>query len=416
VTLTSRDPRQPRVGILGRFGSGNLGNEASLEAVLNRIRATSSTIRLDAMCSGPGELARRWQMPAVSMHWLDRPRTIPGLSHRLSSPLLIASGAIVDALRTIRWVGRHDFVLVPGTGPLESTTYVRPWQTPWVLFWASVAGRITGTRVWYVCVGASRPNDPVTRWLLRGAAGLATYRSFRDQASRDAVAALGVDVSADPVFPDLVWSLPVPPATHRGQRADGRRAIGLGVMAYSPPSGTPALADGEERLLEGWANIIRKLLESGHTVRLFYGDDEDRQVIEQIRRSVPSPAVSCVDVSDTEGLMRELAGMDAVIATRFHNVLCALMCERPTVSVGYGRKHRDLMAEVGFADLALDLEDLAAGRLTEILPLLDRERASVAERLGSTRQEMRSALEPQFLEMLHQLGTEPAELASGAAS
>lgn len=398
---------RPRVGILGRFGSGNLGNESSLEAVLERLQACRPDVRLDAMCSGPDELSRRRMIGATSMHWLDRPRTVPGLPRRIASPMLIAIGAVVDAFRTSRWVARHDHVLVPGTGPLESTTHVRPWQTPWVLFWASAAGRVFGTQVSYVCVGASRPTGAATTWLLRGAAGWASSRSFRDEASRAAVAGLGVDVSDDPVYPDLVWALDVPPARPGPDRR--QPVVGLGVMAYSPPAGEEELPGGEARLVAAWVALAQGLLDLGYSVRLFYGDGDDRpvadEVIAEISRSGDhAGALTCATIPDTDGLMHELVAMDVVVATRFHNVLCALMCARPTISVGYGRKHRDLMASVGMAEFALDLEDLGPGRLTELLGSLEAD-AGVSSRLETRREEMREALEPELRALVGRLGS-----------
>ena len=48
----------PRVGIFGLFGSGSLGNEGSLEAMLAYLRAEHPGTVLDFMCSGPDAI--RW--------------------------------------------------------------------------------------------------------------------------------------------------------------------------------------------------------------------------------------------------------------------------------------------------------------------------------------------------------------------
>jgi polysaccharide pyruvyl transferase WcaK-like protein len=390
--------RAPRIGILGRFGSGNLGNEASLEVMLTRLCADVPEARLDALCSGPEELSRRRGIPAAPLHWLDRPRSIVGIHRRISTPVLVATGALVDAYRITRWVAEHDLVVLPGTGPFESTTYVRPWQMPWVLFWASMAGRMTGTDVWYVCVGASRPREVLTRWLLRGAAGLASYRSFRDQASKEAVAALGVDVTADPVYPDLVWSLAVPSTRPPRRQPPQGRVIGLGVMAYSPPAGVVD-PEGQVALVDAWVTLARRLAERGHEVRVFYGDEEDRRVARTVARAAPE--ASCVEVTETAELMDELAAMDFVFATRFHNVLCALVAGRPTISIGYGRKHRDLMAMIGMPDLAFDLEDLREGRVNQVALTVDADPGLFADRLDHVRREMVRALEPQMQAVVH---------------
>ena len=44
---------RPRVGLFGHLGSGNIGNDASLEAMLKYLSADQPGAILDAMCPGP---------------------------------------------------------------------------------------------------------------------------------------------------------------------------------------------------------------------------------------------------------------------------------------------------------------------------------------------------------------------------
>ncbi len=47
----ARDARdRPRVGLFGYLGSGNIGNDASLEAMLKYLRADQPGAILDVMC------------------------------------------------------------------------------------------------------------------------------------------------------------------------------------------------------------------------------------------------------------------------------------------------------------------------------------------------------------------------------
>ena len=62
--------------------------------------------------------------------------------------------------------------------------------------------------------------------------------------------------------------------------------------------------------------------------------------------------------------MAQVVDLDAVVASRFHNVLCALKCGVPTIAVGYGEKHRVLMERFGVGRFThdirtLDVDDLA---------------------------------------------------------
>jgi len=52
-------------------------------------------------------------------------------------------------------------------------------------------------------------------------------------------------------------------------------------------------------------------------------------------------------VSSLHDLMEEISETDVVIATRFHNIVCALKMEKPVISLGYSAKNDVLMAEMG---------------------------------------------------------------------
>ena len=111
-----------RIGFFGRLGAGNLGNDASLEAVLAYVRAEHAGATLDAMCSGPEQVTARYDLPATELHWLhapQRPRWRP-VAVALSA-VRIAAGLLIDAWRTASWVRRHHVVIVPGMGLLEAT-------------------------------------------------------------------------------------------------------------------------------------------------------------------------------------------------------------------------------------------------------------------------------------------------------
>ena len=50
--------RPVRVGLFGQFGSGNIGNDASLEAALRFLAAAHPDAAVDVMCGGPQDVQR----------------------------------------------------------------------------------------------------------------------------------------------------------------------------------------------------------------------------------------------------------------------------------------------------------------------------------------------------------------------
>ena len=142
-------------------------------------------------------------------------------------------------------------------------------------------GKLVGTKVALVSVGANRMNQRLTRWLFHVAAGAAYYRSYRDSASREAMRQGGLDVSEDPVYPDLVLGLPVP--NHGPGDVHDRRRRSHGLLRRERRS-----THAEEMYasyVESMKRFIWWLVDSGHKVRLFWGDNKesiDGMVVQEI--------------------------------------------------------------------------------------------------------------------------------------
>jgi polysaccharide pyruvyl transferase WcaK-like protein len=286
-------------------------------------------------------------------------------------------------------------------GTFESTLQVRPWQTPWSLFALAMSARAFGTRLAVVSVGASHPPDRLTRILLGQALRLASHRSFRDEQSRTAASEMGVDTSRDFVLPDLAFALPTP---LRSGRASG--TVGIGVIAWYGAESERADAEAiNVRYRTALQDFLGRVVDSGHGVRLLVGDDIDVPVALDLRDAVlaerpwlADDAIVFDPVSTLGEYMSQVVDLDAVVASRFHNVMCALMCGVPTIAVGYGDKHRVLMerfrvSRFSHAIRSLDadvlersLEALLAegDRLTpQLLGVAAAERQALADRLST---------------------------------
>lgn len=352
-----------RVGLFGLLGTGNLGNDGSLAAVLAHLRAEHPQARIEVFCSGPDDVMARHGVPAVRMNWY---RDEYATASRLGSIVRKGLGKVVDLFRTARWVRHQDVVIVPGMGVLETTLPLRPWGWPYSLWLLSFTGKLVGTKVVLLAVGAGTVADRANRALLVGAARLAHYRSYRDEISRDAMNAMGVDTSRDPVHTDLAFALPNPrPLVDHG-------VVGVGVMDYHGSNDDRADAERIHRdYVTRMTEFVRWLTKDGRVVRLFVGDHVDEQVAERIVEAVGSRAVSVVHTSSLDELLREMARVDSVVASRYHNVLVALKLNKPTVAVGYAAKSDALMAEMGLAEYCQSIRELDVDRLVKQFTLIE---------------------------------------------
>ena len=412
----ARDARdRPRVGLFGYLGSGNIGNDASLEAMLKYLRADQPGAILDVMCTGPDTVKDRYGVPAVPMRWL--PPDEAQASAKMVARKSLAK--ITDTIRIASWVRRHEVVIVPGMGVLETTLRVRPWQGPYTMFALCVSGRIFGTKVALVSVGAEVGSERLTRWLFAAAGRFAFYRSYRDELSRDAMAQQGVDTSKDRVYTDLAFGLPVPSS---GPGAE--RTVGIGLMDYYGNDDSHGQPDEvRASYVEKMKSFTRWLVDNGRRVRLFVGDtnNADETVVEKILADlrthrpdldptwvVADPVVTFAD------LMRAMEPAGIVVATRYHNVVCALMLSKPTISIGYGEKNAVLMADAGLAEYCQSVDSLDVERLIAQFTELERHAARLRERVTEGNAAKVPLVEDQLAELSAVLFRTPAPARSPA--
>jgi polysaccharide pyruvyl transferase WcaK-like protein len=84
-----------------------------------------------------------------------------------------------------------------------------------------------------------------------------------------------------------------------------------------------------------------------------------------------------------------------VVATRFHNVVAALLLAKPVLSIGYAAKNDELMADMGLAAYCPAIEELDVERLKEQLLRLRAEREEIAATIAARARAYRAALDAQ---------------------
>jgi polysaccharide pyruvyl transferase WcaK-like protein/O-antigen/teichoic acid export membrane protein len=374
-----------KVGLFGLLGSGNTGNDVSMESVLDYLRREHPDAIVDAMCGGPEVLEAKYGIPAIPVLWYDRhQRDATGMA----AIGLKTLGKAIDAVRTAVWVRGHDVVIVPGAGALEATLPVKPFGFPYAMFLLCAAGRLFRTKVALVSVGASVINQPLTRRFLDAAARLAYYRSYRDVLSKEAMRRRGFAFAQDRVYTDLAFASPLPSAT-----AGDMRTVGVGVMAYYGGNDERRSAtDIHASYLATMKAFTLWLVDSGHKVRLFSGDDKyDNSVAHEIlvhaRACRPDLAADVVTIASAASFVdvaREMAAVGIVVATRYHNVVCALKLGKPTIALGYSEKFRTLMTSMGQSEFCELASRLDVDRLIRLFAELENRaepvRQAIAER------------------------------------
>ena len=386
------------VGIFGGIGGGNIGNDASMEVVLGYLRHDQPDAILDTMCSSPEIVKERYGIAAIPMGWYQQPAS------GAAAVAMKALGRGIDSLRIASWVRRHDVVIVPGAGVLETTLPMRPWGFPYTMFMLCLSGRIFRTKVALVSVGANVIRQPLTRWLFTSAARLASYRSYRDTLSHDAMSRHGIDTKPDHVYIDLVFGISVPPY---GSGDAG--TVGIGVMDFYGTNDDRGQADAiHSSYLENMKAFARWLVDRDYKIRLFVGDTNGsdntvvQEILAELRAYRPELDHECAvaePVSTFADLMRAMASVSTVVATRYHNLICALMLSKPTLSVGYGEKNEALMADMGLAEYCQSVNTLDVDRLIKQFTDLESRAAYVQQVITERNAAYGQLVERQLVEL-----------------
>lgn len=381
----SARPGSKQVGLFGIFGTGNFGNDGSLEAMVIALRKVAPREPLLCICTGPQGVTRSLGLEAVPIYYQPSPDD----GGRAVLLVKKAAGRAVMWLHAVRQLRRLKAIIVPGMGALDDFG-VSPLGWPLDLMTWFLLARLMGVKVVLASVGAGPIHHPLSRLFFKYAARAAHYRSYRDRISHAYMAGIGLDVTQDPIVPDIAFSLPAPASASTGEAP---LVVGVGVMTYY------GWHKGPERVRGTYDGYIAKmtayidwLLGQGHRVRLLIGDETDNLAAEDILRALRAKDAARVDTSiaftPASGLrdvMAQMAEIDVAVVTRFHNVVCALKMGKPTISIGYQDKNDVLLAEMGLADFCQHIERLDLGRLQEQTIALIGRRADYERRIREVR-------------------------------
>lgn len=405
VEVRSPTHKPLRVSFFGHFGGLNSGNESTLLAILSRLRSLFPESEFCCICTKPEAVVARNGIEAIQITTRGAriwDREIP-MTRRVPMAFLGVGAELRQYARAFTKLKGSDMLIVPGTGLVTDAYCLSHWGPYSVFKWVLMA-KLRGCRVLFVSVGAG-PIDRVRgRVLVKAALSLADYRSYRDESSRDCLRRIGFRAKRDPVYPDLVFSLPEAFLSPDHSRSDGaKRVVGLGLMAYAGMQcADNSRPETYTAYLESLADFATWLLEHDYDIRLLLGDD-DTIVIKEFRsvlqarlggydevRIIEQPIASVQDV------LAALAATDVVVATRFHNVLLSLLLNKPVIAVAFHHKCSSLMRQMKLDDYCHELDQVDAGRLIAQFRKLEQNREAVKCAIGQGVSEARAALDEQY--------------------
>ncbi len=394
-----------RICFFGHFGSPNLGNEITFQTVLYHVRRLLPESEVACICTEPEALAAAQKIETVP---ISRTFVKPGrLRTRLAR--LLRKVFIGLPSEPWRWVGAFktlrgaDALIIPGTGLVTDAYGLMAWG-PYNLFKWSLIASVCRCKVLFVSVGAGPVYSAVGKYFVKSALSLADFRSYRDNASLEYLKGIGFSTNNDRIYPDLVFGLPETMLPQNCDRRDKRSIVGLGVMPYA---GKYSVANPSDTIyqeyLKSLVTLVEWLLARDYNIRLLIGEASDTSASEQFNsllrasmghydedRLIDQPAGS------VEQLLAQIAATDMVVATRFHNVLLALVLNKPVISISFHHKCASLMKEMGLSEYCQDISHINADRLIEQFQELQSNAQKLKPLIRQRVEQSRKALDEQY--------------------
>jgi polysaccharide pyruvyl transferase WcaK-like protein/glycosyltransferase involved in cell wall biosynthesis len=400
-----RDSKQRKVCFYGAFGWPNFGNEITLQTILHHLRRRAPESKVGCVCIGPDVLQATENIDALPIsptfvkHRRLRTRWAR-LLERIFIEVLSEPWRWLDAFKRLKGT---DTLIVPGTGVLTDAFGLLGWG-PYNLFKWSLIAKLRGCEVLFVSVGAGPIDSALGRYFVKSALSVANFRSYRDDASMAYLKGIGFRTNGDCVYPDLVFSLPETIISHDGGKRAGRPVVGLGLMTIHGMYGCEKPSSGRyQEYLDNLVALSGWLLAHEYVIRLLVGEIADSDVLKQFKSQLKASFGSYDEdrILDqptlcVEQLLPQIADTEMVVATRFHNVLLALVFNKPVIAISFNHKSASLMRYMGLTEYCQDINDMKAGSLIEQFRRLEANAEKLKPVIRQKVEESRKALEEQY--------------------
>ncbi|MGF7182403.1 polysaccharide pyruvyl transferase family protein [Tunturiibacter psychrotolerans] len=394
-----------KIALFGHFGAANFGNESTLQAMLWHLHRCVPHAELTCICTAPESVAADYGIAVVPM------RGVVVKPWKLRNPLvrLIRNLVIGVPSEFYRWLKgiltlrRTDVVIIPGTGLLTDAFSIAGWG-PYSTFKWSVIAKVCRCQLFFVSIGAGPLQSAAGRLLVKSALSLADFRSYRDESTLQYLKAIGFRTHADPVYPDLAFSLP-PALLPTGQCRKARRlVVGLGLMEYVGMYGDEKTTKAHySAYLETLVQFVNWLIDREYDVRILIGDLMDVPVTREFKARLRERSIAQAEdrvltdsVASTEQLLSQLAETDFVVGTRFHNVLLALLLNKPSIAISFHQKCSSLMSEMGLSEYCQDINHLNAEILMDQFCQLEKNAENLKSRISQKVADYGNALDKQY--------------------
>jgi polysaccharide pyruvyl transferase WcaK-like protein len=441
------------IGVFGHFGNRNLGDEATIEAVIQNIELRVPNAVIVGFSTDPDDTKARFNIQTypiwhqrslsgsrrpsfiaqhevisetcspnggatighTSQNWIEWAKScakkIP-----LSQMVIAVARMLIRAVPTLitesRFLGSSykilkdvDLLMITGSNQLLDN-FGGPWGFPYTLLKWSAIAKLAGTKVSYVCVGAGPIRSRLSMAMIRLALTLSDYSSFRDMRSQELIETIGVK-GATAVYPDLAYSLYrayKPIESRRGGQHNKKPTVGINPMpVYDHRYWYINDADKYASYVKILAKFSAALLRKNYPLVFWATQPKDQNVIADVLACLELEVEEDVDVNkltsiacSTHNLLDVIDSFDIVVATRFHGIVLSLSAGKAVMSLCYHNKMDDLMKDMGQSEYSVMFDALNAEDLLKRFKQLEQNTDYEVEKIKLKVAEYRKALARQY--------------------
>ena len=426
-----------RIGLLHHVGGGNLGDDATLDAVAGNIKQRWPKAEIVAFSMNPDDTETRhgirshplrrkgWSFgykPSRTQATLRDAVSVLARKYKVVFRVLKATKGLLclpsETCRELsfltssrRNIKSLELLIISGGGQL--TENGGPWGFPYTIFKWVVLARSAGVRCIFLNVGAGPLTRTLSKFFVRKALLASDYVSFRDEKSRKLVYEIGF-TGESRVRPDSAYDLDIAMTNGSPGETRAQPLVGFAPMPYPYPD--PSAEKDQivyEKFIRKLANFASWLVDQSYALT-FFGTDigVDPLAIENLQMAllsyhgIPSSQYTVNrSVNSPHDLLATMSRMDFIITCRFHGVVFAHLMNIPLIAISHHPKVATLMNDLGLAEYCLDIDAFDLELLTATFTRMVTNKDSIKARLREKAALYNNALTTQFNQLFLSGGT-----------
>jgi polysaccharide pyruvyl transferase WcaK-like protein len=152
---------------------------------------------------------------------------------------------------------------------------------------------------------------------------------------------------------------------------------------------------------ETFLALAKWLRNCGYDIRLLIGELSDpvsefRRLLDEKLPRQESTRVVLAPVTSVEDLLGQFADTGFAVVTRFHNIVFALLNDKPVISISFHSKCASLMYDMGLSEYCLQIDQLEINKLIEKVGCVQEKFPQLKALIASRKEKFRLSLEEQY--------------------